>query len=65
VGALRRIVAVDGRLVEGRTLPGRGAWLCPDPACAALAARRRAFGRALRTDVDPDAVAAFVASWVG
>jgi predicted RNA-binding protein YlxR (DUF448 family) len=31
-----------------RRLPGRGAWLHPDPACLALAERRRAFGRALR-----------------
>nr|WP_240669831.1 YlxR family protein [Actinoplanes solisilvae] len=32
----------------GRRLPGRGAHLHPDPACFALAERRRAFGRALR-----------------
>ena len=32
----------------GRRLPGRGAHLHPDPACLALAERRRAFGRALR-----------------
>ena len=31
-----------------RTLPGRGAHLHLDPACFALAERRRAFGRALR-----------------
>ncbi|HEX2355840.1 MAG TPA: YlxR family protein [Micromonosporaceae bacterium] len=31
-----------------RRLPGRGAHLHPDPACLALAERRRAFGRALR-----------------
>ena len=31
----------------GRRLPGRGAHLHPDPACFALAERRRAFGRAL------------------
>jgi uncharacterized protein len=31
-----------------RHLPGRGAHLHPDPACFALAERRRAFGRALR-----------------
>ncbi|MBJ8344962.1 YlxR family protein [Antrihabitans sp. YC2-6] len=29
-------------------LPGRGAWLHPDPSCLRLAERRRAFGRALR-----------------
>jgi uncharacterized protein len=31
-----------------RRMPGRGAHLHPDPACLALAERRRAFGRALR-----------------
>jgi uncharacterized protein len=31
-----------------RRLPGRGAHVHPDPACFALAERRRAFGRALR-----------------
>jgi hypothetical protein len=38
-------------------MPGRGASLHPDPACFALAERRRAFGRALRVsgvlDIDP------------
>ncbi len=31
-----------------RALPGRGAWLHPDPHCLELAERRRAFPRALR-----------------
>ena len=31
-----------------RRLPGRGAWLHPDPKCLDLAERRRAFARALR-----------------
>lgn len=30
--------------------PGRGAWIHQDPACLALAERRRAFGRALRVE---------------
>jgi len=38
-----------------RRLPGRGAHLHPDPACLALALRRRAFGRALRLSGVPDA----------
>jgi predicted RNA-binding protein YlxR (DUF448 family) len=38
----------------GRRLPGRGAHLHPDPACFALAERRRAFGRALRLSGVPD-----------
>jgi predicted RNA-binding protein YlxR (DUF448 family) len=51
---LLRVVAVErgGTHVTvpdpARRLPGRGAWLHPDPACLALAERRRAFGRALR-----------------
>jgi predicted RNA-binding protein YlxR (DUF448 family) len=47
-----------------RRMPGRGAWLHPDPHCFELAVRRRAFGRALRVaaplDVSP--VAAFLAA---
>jgi predicted RNA-binding protein YlxR (DUF448 family) len=46
-----------GRLVidpRGR-LPGRGAHLHPDPQCLAMAERRRAFGRALRTEGPLDA----------
>ncbi|VVJ20924.1 COG2740: Predicted nucleic-acid-binding protein implicated in transcription termination [Amycolatopsis camponoti] len=44
------MVAVAGRVVvDGRRrLPGRGAWLHPDPDCLAKAERRRAFPRALR-----------------
>ena len=42
----------DGRLAVGRTLPGRGAWLCRDSAsCVDRAAKRGAFGRALRCEV--------------
>ncbi|WP_325050762.1 YlxR family protein [Actinomadura spongiicola] len=47
---LLRLVVVEGVLVpdpRGR-LPGRGAYLHPDPACLELAERRRAFPRALR-----------------
>ncbi|WP_166641109.1 YlxR family protein [Amycolatopsis eburnea] len=50
IGELLRVVAVAGRVVvDGRRrLPGRGAWLHPDPDCLAKAERRRAFPRALR-----------------
>jgi predicted RNA-binding protein YlxR (DUF448 family) len=45
-------------LAVGRDLPGRGAWLCAGSvACLELAARRGAFARALRTSVEPSAVA--------
>lgn len=46
--------APDGTVRFGRTLPGRGAWLCADINCLELALRRRAIGRALRCDVGPD-----------
>jgi predicted RNA-binding protein YlxR (DUF448 family) len=41
-----------------RNLPGRGAWLHPDPQCLHTAIRRRAFGRALRITGSPDTSAA-------
>lgn len=43
--------------------PGRGAWLCADGACLDAAVKRRAFGRALRADVNRDAVARLQDSW--
>jgi predicted RNA-binding protein YlxR (DUF448 family) len=46
------LVEVEGRPQvapdPGKRLPGRGAWLHPDPRCAELAVRRKAFARALR-----------------
>lgn len=56
---LVRVVAVGGVLVPDPSarLAGRGAWLHPDPACLDLAVRRRAFARALRSDVSPDVAA--------
>nr|WP_296665059.1 YlxR family protein [Demequina sp.] len=52
---LVRVACVDGRAVvdESRRLPGRGAWLHPDPTCLALALKRKAIPRALRVaDLD-------------
>ena len=47
----------DGTLATGRTLPGRGAWLCLDvPGCVELAQKRRAFDRAFRAHVGAGAV---------
>nr|MBO2503475.1 YlxR family protein [Thermoanaerobacterales bacterium] len=42
---VRFVRGPDGNPVEGRTLPGRGAWLCRDTldACRASAVRRKAF----------------------
>ncbi|WP_146841935.1 YlxR family protein [Cellulomonas composti] len=47
------VLVVDVR----RRMPGRGAWLHPDPGCLELATRRRAFGRALRLQGAPDVTA--------
>jgi len=55
--ALLRVIAPhDDTLVVdvGRRMPGRGAWLHPDPDCLEKAERRRAFGRALRVAGQPD-----------
>ncbi|MBA2624772.1 MAG: YlxR family protein [Acidimicrobiia bacterium] len=56
--ALVRVIRRDdGTLVAGRSLPGRGAWLCAgSPGCVELAQRRGAFARALRGPVDPASV---------
>ena len=54
---VRVIRREDGRLEVGRTLPGRGAWLCAgSPACVDQAQKRKAFDRALRGPVDPRSV---------
>jgi uncharacterized protein len=52
---LLRVVAIETDVEHfdvvpdpARRRPGRGANIHPDPACLALAERRRAFGRALR-----------------
>jgi predicted RNA-binding protein YlxR (DUF448 family) len=51
---LLRVVADAGsvRVDVRRTLPGRGGYLHPDADCLSRAVRRRAFGRALRVEVD-------------
>ena len=60
---LLRVVAVDGNgeqavtVDTARRLPGRGAWLHPEPQCLDAAIRRRAFVRALRITGSPDTTA--------
>ena len=53
VGELVRVARLaSGELVIGRTLPGRGAWLCNgSKRCLDNAARHGAFARALRASV--------------
>lgn len=53
---VRVVLGPSGTLLVGRSLPGRGAWVCPDGRCVALAARRRAFDRALRGTAAPGEV---------
>ncbi|MCB1037954.1 MAG: YlxR family protein [Acidimicrobiales bacterium] len=48
----------EGSLLVGRTLPGRGAWLCRASAsCLDLAVRRNGFARSLRAPVSATALA--------
>ncbi|RPE32381.1 hypothetical protein EDD38_0637 [Kitasatospora cineracea] len=56
---LRVVAGGDECVPDPRgTLPGRGAYLHPDPNCLDLAVRRRAFPRALRVQgaLDPGAL---------
>jgi len=45
-----------GTLEVGRTLPGRGAWVCPSTTCLDLAERRKAFPRAFKADLTDGAI---------
>ncbi len=51
---LVRFTAHEGRLVSGRTEPGRGAYTCPRLACFERAVARRAFNRVLKQTVVVD-----------
>jgi predicted RNA-binding protein YlxR (DUF448 family) len=53
---LVRFGAVDGRLHEGRTIPGRGVYTCRRLQCFERALASRGFNRVLRRTVvvDPD-----------
>ena len=44
------VISLDSR---GKS-PGRGAYLCPDPACLARARKSRALERALDTAIPPE-----------
>ena len=50
----------EGMLRIGRTLPGRGAWLCRESLeeCSDQATRKGGFARAFRTKVTADALEA-------
>lgn len=51
---LVRFAARDGRLVAGRTEPGRGAYTCRRLQCFERAVARRGFARTLRRPVQVD-----------
>jgi len=58
-GLVRIVRTPDGQVEvdpSGRR-PGRGAYLCADPACWETALKRRAFNRALRVVLAPEEVA--------
>ncbi len=51
---LLRFAAVDGILVAGPRVPGRGAYTCRRLACFEQASARRGFARTLRQSVQID-----------
>jgi uncharacterized protein len=51
---LVRFAAVDGVLVPGRTVPGRGAYTCRNHECFERARERKGFMRVLRRPVEVD-----------
>jgi uncharacterized protein len=53
-GQLVRFAAVDGQLVPGAGMPGRGAYTCRRLPCFERAVSRRAFNRTLRKTVRID-----------
>jgi predicted RNA-binding protein YlxR (DUF448 family) len=58
-GELLRVARGDGRVdvdPSGQG-PGRGAYVCPDPACVALAVRKGTLARVLRVALGPDDLA--------
>jgi uncharacterized protein len=57
VDLVRVALAPDGRLVVGRTTPGRGAWLCkPALGCLQMARKRRGLDKAFRQPVSAAAL---------
>jgi predicted RNA-binding protein YlxR (DUF448 family) len=53
-GELLRFAAIDGQLVPGAGVPGRGAYTCRRLPCFERAVSRRAFNRTLRKTVQID-----------
>jgi predicted RNA-binding protein YlxR (DUF448 family) len=53
-GELLRFAAEDGKLVQAREAPGRGAYTCRRLVCFERAQAQRGFARALRQNVRVD-----------
>lgn len=56
---LRVVRTVEGAIVFDPTgkKSGRGAYLCPDPACLEQALKAKRLAAALKTEIDPETVA--------
>jgi predicted RNA-binding protein YlxR (DUF448 family) len=51
------VADAGGGLLTGTGLVGRGAWICRDsPSCFELAVKHHAFSRALRRQINPEAM---------
>jgi predicted RNA-binding protein YlxR (DUF448 family) len=63
---LLRVVAGENTVVVDprRRAPGRGAYVHPDPACVALAVKKRAFGRTLRAPVEAAAAGTVLTAYL-
>lgn len=61
---LRVVTDAEGRLLLDlkRRLPGRGAYVCPQPECVRLALKRKSLDRALKQTVTAEAGAALEAA---
>jgi predicted RNA-binding protein YlxR (DUF448 family) len=61
-GGLVRIALADGVPVvdESGRMPGRGAYLCPDPNCLAIALKKRSIQRSLAVSVGAEDMEALV-----
>ncbi len=57
-GLIRLVRTPDGQVEVDPTgrRPGRGAYLCPDPACWEAALKKKALNRALRVVLTPEEV---------
>ncbi|MCX7827920.1 MAG: YlxR family protein [Thermanaerothrix sp.] len=57
-GLVRVVRSPEGKVHLDRSgrAPGRGAYLCPNLSCLALAVKKKALQRSLRVDVGPEVI---------